>query len=135
MPRPLLPRTDSPSDALASLVEAFGESGGERVVVVDEGGGVANAEWFAEANDKPGDDQATEGIPSVDEIIKAQAFDMFGEDAIVGTPSDCKDMIADYIKRGRVTHLVTAQALPGLRPDLIRSSMQLFANEVIPAFR
>ena len=93
------------------------------------------AEWFAEANDQPGDAEAAEGIPSVDEIIKAQSFDMFGEAAIVGTPDDCKEMLADYTKRGRMTHLVTAQALPGMRPDLIRASMQLFANEVIPAFR
>ena len=44
-------------------------------------------------------------------------------------------MIADYVKRGRMTHLVTAQALPGLAPQHIRASMGLFAKEVVPRFK
>ncbi|MGE3391937.1 MAG: LLM class flavin-dependent oxidoreductase [Gammaproteobacteria bacterium] len=93
------------------------------------------AKWFAEANDKPGDDKAGEGIPSVDEMIRAQKFSFFGEDAIVGTPKDACEMIADYVSKGRVTHLVTAQALPGLHPSHIRASMELFAKQVAPRFR
>lgn len=93
------------------------------------------AKWFAEANDKPGDDQATVGMPSVDEIIAKQEFDVFGEQAIVGTPEDAREMIADYISRGRVTHMVLGMALSGLAPHHIRSSMEMFAKDVIPAFR
>ena len=93
------------------------------------------AKWFAEANDKPGDDQAVGGIASVEEMIKQQHFSFFGEDAIVGTPKDACEMIADYVTRGRVTHLVTAQALPGLAPHHIRASMSLFAKEVAPRFK
>ncbi len=93
------------------------------------------AEWFAEANDKPGDDQATQGIPSVEEIIAKQSFDVFGEPAIVGTPEDARGMIEDYVSRGRVTHLVCGMALSGLAPHHIRSSMEVFAKDVIPAFR
>lgn len=93
------------------------------------------AEWFAEANDKPGDNLATEGIPSVEEIIKSQDFDVFGEKAMVGTPDDVSDMIADYQKRGRVTHLVCGMALSGLETHHIRNSMELFAKDVIPRFR
>ena len=93
------------------------------------------AKWFSEANDKPGDDQALQGIPSVDEMIKKQSFSFFGEDAIVGTPKDACEMISDYAKRGRVTHLVTAQALPGLAPHHVRASMDLFAKEVMPRFK
>ncbi len=93
------------------------------------------AEWFAEANDKPGDDQATTGIPSVDEIIAKQDFDFFGEKAMVGTPEDVAEMIDEYRKRGRVTHLVCGMAMSGLDPHHIRNSMQLFANDVIPKFR
>lgn len=93
------------------------------------------AEWFAEANDKPGDDQVTQGFPSVDDIIKAQSFDVFGEPALVGTPDDVKDMISDYIKRGRVTHLVLGMALAGLDAHHIRNSMEMFAKDVMPAFR
>jgi alkanesulfonate monooxygenase SsuD/methylene tetrahydromethanopterin reductase-like flavin-dependent oxidoreductase (luciferase family) len=93
------------------------------------------AEWFAEANDKPGDDQATAGIPSVDDIIRSQSFDVFGEDAMVGTPADVREMIADYTKRGRVTHLVMGMALSGLAPHHIRNSMEMFAKDVMPHFR
>ena len=93
------------------------------------------AQWFAEANDKPGDDQAIVGIPSVDEMIAKQEFDMFGEPAIIGTPEDAKEMIAEYLKRGRVTHLVCGMAFAGLAPHHIRSSMELFAKDVIPAFQ
>jgi alkanesulfonate monooxygenase SsuD/methylene tetrahydromethanopterin reductase-like flavin-dependent oxidoreductase (luciferase family) len=93
------------------------------------------AKWFGEANDKPGDDQALVGMPSVDDMIAKQEFDMFGEPAIVGTPEDAKEMIADYIGRGRVTQLVCGMAFAGLEPHHIRSSMEIFAKDVIPAFR
>jgi alkanesulfonate monooxygenase SsuD/methylene tetrahydromethanopterin reductase-like flavin-dependent oxidoreductase (luciferase family) len=93
------------------------------------------AEWFAEANDKPGDAEAGLGIPSVDEIIRSQSFDVFGEPAMVGTPADVRDMISDYMKRGRVTHLVMGMALSGLAPHHIRNSMEMFAKDVMPHFR
>ena len=93
------------------------------------------AQWFGEANDKPGDDQAAAAIPSVDEMIAKQSFDMFGEPAIVGTPKDVKEMLAEYFSRGRLTHLVCGMAFAGLAPHHIRSSMELFAKDVIPAFR
>ncbi len=75
------------------------------------------------------------GIPSVDEIIAKQEFDVFGEPALVGTPNDVREMIADYVKRGRVTHLVCGMAMSGLDPQHIRNSMEMFAKDVIPAFR
>ena len=68
-------------------------------------------------------------------MIKAQAFNFFGEDAIVGTPNDAKEMIADYVSRGRFTHMVMQMALPGLAPHLIRKSMDIFSRNVLPAFR
>ena len=75
------------------------------------------------------------GIPSVEEIIKKQQFNVFGEEALVGTPADVRELIADYVKRGRVTHLVCGMAMSGLAPHLIRSSMEMFAKDVMPAFR
>ena len=93
------------------------------------------AEWFAEANDKPGDAQAADNFPSVEEIIAKQDFKVFGGQAIVGTPADVRDQIAAYASRGRMTHLVCGMALAGLAPHHIRSSMALFAKDVIPAFR
>lgn len=93
------------------------------------------AKWFAEASDKPGDDDWQKSMPSVDEIIRKQSFSFFGEDAIVGTPKDAIEMIHDYVKRGRLTHMVCATALPGLAPHLIRAGMELFAKDVIPHFK
>lgn len=93
------------------------------------------AKWFAEANDQPGDDKALESLPSVEEMIRKQSFSFFGEDSIVGTPKDAVEMIHDYVKRGRLTHMVCATALPGMAPHLIRSGMELFAKEVIPHFK
>lgn len=91
--------------------------------------------WFSEANDKEGDDKALDGLPTVDEMVKVQSLDFFGEQAIVGTPEDAKEMISDYVKKGRFTDLVMQMALPGLAPNLIRGSMDTFARYVVPAFR
>ena len=93
------------------------------------------AKWFAEANDQEGDDQALKNLPTVEEMIKAQSFNFFGEDAIVGTPDDAKQMISDYVSRGRFTHMVLQMALPGLAPHLIHKSMDIFAKNVLPAFK
>ena len=93
------------------------------------------AKWFAEANDQEGDDQALKNLPTVEEMIKAQSFNFFGEDAIVGTPDDAKQMISEYVGRGRITHMVLQMALPGLAPNLIHKSMDIFAKNVLPAFK
>ena len=93
------------------------------------------SQWFAEANDSPGDDQGLDDIKSVEEIIRTQHFDFFGEDSIVGTPADVTEMIADYQSRGRMTHLVMGMAMSGLAPNLIRNSMDLFSRDVMPHFK
>jgi alkanesulfonate monooxygenase SsuD/methylene tetrahydromethanopterin reductase-like flavin-dependent oxidoreductase (luciferase family) len=93
------------------------------------------AEWFAEANDQPGDDRAAAALPGVEEMVRAQSFNFLGEQAIVGTPADAKEMLADYLGRGRITHLVCMTAMPGLDPRHVRDCMTLFAREVMPAFR
>ena len=92
-------------------------------------------EWFAEANEVPDYEKTKITIPSVEEIIRAQSFDFFGEEAIVGTPQDAIEQIEDYRSRARLTRLVCALPLPGIPPHQIRAAMQLFANEVIPHFR
>jgi alkanesulfonate monooxygenase SsuD/methylene tetrahydromethanopterin reductase-like flavin-dependent oxidoreductase (luciferase family) len=92
-------------------------------------------EWMTGSNEDPdaGHDQRT--IPAVDEIIRAQSFDFFGEQAIVGTPADAIELIEDYRSRGRLTQLVCALALPGMPPHHIKAGMELLAREVIPHFR
>ena len=93
------------------------------------------AQWFAEANDMVGDDAALGTVPTAEAMMNDQAMNFFGERAIVGTPEDAIREIEDYRSRGRLTHLVMAMVLPGLAPNLARSSMELFAREVAPHFK
>jgi len=97
--------------------------------------GTCYARWFSEAADKPGDEKALDAVPTIDEMLKKQSFSFFDEEAIIGTPKDASEMIDEYRKRGRLTHMVCATALPGLASHLIRDSMALFAREVMPRFR
>jgi alkanesulfonate monooxygenase SsuD/methylene tetrahydromethanopterin reductase-like flavin-dependent oxidoreductase (luciferase family) len=91
--------------------------------------------WVAEARGGRNPQRTAENLPTVEQIIGSQSFDFFGEDAIVGTPSDVIEQIEDYRSRGRLTDLVCALPLPGMAPRDIRSGMELFAREVIPHFR
>jgi len=90
------------------------------------------AQWTSEAN---GAGTSAVEVPSVDEIMRRQEMDFFGEPALVGTPQDVIDQIEQYRSRSRLTHLVGAMALPGMAPDQIRSGMELFARDVIPHFQ
>lgn len=91
-------------------------------------------QWTSEANG-PSDESETRPLPSVEEIIREQSMDFFGETVLVGTPADVIDQIEDYRTRSRLTHLVCGMALPGMPAHQIRSAMELFAREVIPHFR
>jgi alkanesulfonate monooxygenase SsuD/methylene tetrahydromethanopterin reductase-like flavin-dependent oxidoreductase (luciferase family) len=91
-------------------------------------------QWTSEANGDKGSEQAA-ALPSVDEIVRKQSMDFFGEDVLVGTPEDVIGQIDDLRLRSRLTHLVCGMALPGMPPQQIRAGMDLFAREVIPHFR
>lgn len=91
--------------------------------------------WVLERGDHPEYQALMDSMPSIEEIVRTQKFDFFGEQPMVGTPTEVINMIEEYTARSRVTHLVCNIALPGLTPDEIRASMQLFAAEVIPHFR
>lgn len=92
--------------------------------------------WTLEAKGVHDPEQAAEAaVPSVDEIVRAQSMDFFGEQALVGSPSDVIAQIEDYRSSCRLTHLVCMLPLPGMAPEKIRSGMELFAGEVIPQFR
>jgi alkanesulfonate monooxygenase SsuD/methylene tetrahydromethanopterin reductase-like flavin-dependent oxidoreductase (luciferase family) len=92
-------------------------------------------QWTAEADVASGAPKQTAALPSVEEIIRRQAFDFFTERALVGTPDDVITQIAEYRARSRLTDLVCSMALPGMPPDRIRAGMELFARQVIPHFR
>ena len=91
--------------------------------------------WFIEASDMPGANEALNALVSVDEMLQKQSFDFLGEPAIVGTPKDACEMIAEYQSRGRMTHFVCYFPTSGMAPHLIRDGMSLFAREVIPRFK
>jgi alkanesulfonate monooxygenase SsuD/methylene tetrahydromethanopterin reductase-like flavin-dependent oxidoreductase (luciferase family) len=90
--------------------------------------------WFAEANDLPGD-QGVAGLPPVGKLRESDTASFFGEPLIIGTPDDAIQMIEDYERRTRLTHLVMMTALPGADPAKVAISMKLFAKEVLPHFR
>jgi alkanesulfonate monooxygenase SsuD/methylene tetrahydromethanopterin reductase-like flavin-dependent oxidoreductase (luciferase family) len=93
-------------------------------------------QWTMEAKGVSDPEHAAEAaVPSVDDIVRAQSMDFFGEEALVGTPADVIEQIEDYRSRCRLTHLVCMLPLPGMPPDEIRAGMDLFAREVIPNFR
>lgn len=91
--------------------------------------------WFVEASDMSGADAALNTLVSVEEMLKRQQFDFLGEPAIVGTPRDACEMIAEYRTRGRMTDFVCYFPTSGMAPHHIRSGMRLFAQEVMPRFR
>ncbi len=91
-------------------------------------------QWTAEAKGDPDFQNATSTMPTVEEMIRSQSFDFFGEEAIIGTPEDAIEQIEDYRSRGRLTHFVCALPLPGMAPSQIRTGMELFASKVIPHF-
>ncbi len=91
--------------------------------------------WFTEASDLPGDKAYGAGIPKIGKLRQTDTAALFGEPLIVGTPDDAIQMIEDYQRRTRVTHLVMAMPLPGVEPRKVQSSLELFAKEVLPYFR
>ena len=78
-------------------------------------------EWTSEA--KGGTDTGRVALPSVDEIVRKQSMDFFGEAALVGTPEDVAAQIEDYRSNCRLTHLVCAVPLPGMPAHQIRAGM------------
>jgi alkanesulfonate monooxygenase SsuD/methylene tetrahydromethanopterin reductase-like flavin-dependent oxidoreductase (luciferase family) len=94
----------------------------------------AYRQWTDEAKGVSDPEQAA-ALPPIDEIIRTQSMDFFGEAVFVGTPEDVIEQIEDCRSRSRLTHLVCGMALPGMPPDQIRAGMELFARQVIPHFR
>jgi alkanesulfonate monooxygenase SsuD/methylene tetrahydromethanopterin reductase-like flavin-dependent oxidoreductase (luciferase family) len=75
------------------------------------------------------------GMPSVEEMMEKHEFNFFGEESLIGTPQDVIPKIEEYVERAGVTDLVVQIPLAGVSTEEIRTSMRLFAREVIPHFR
>jgi alkanesulfonate monooxygenase SsuD/methylene tetrahydromethanopterin reductase-like flavin-dependent oxidoreductase (luciferase family) len=62
------------------------------------------------------------------------SFETFKERYLIGTPDDVAEKVRELRDRVGMTELIAWSQLPGINGDQVRSSMQLFAREVIPAF-
>jgi alkanesulfonate monooxygenase SsuD/methylene tetrahydromethanopterin reductase-like flavin-dependent oxidoreductase (luciferase family) len=65
--------------------------------------------------------------------IKLRVLQAFGM-AVVGSPEECVAQLTKYRDAG-VTHLLCAVGAGALPTELVRESMQVIAEEVMPAFR
>ncbi|MGO9455196.1 MAG: LLM class flavin-dependent oxidoreductase [Candidatus Binataceae bacterium] len=54
---------------------------------------------------------------------------------LVGSPHEIASKLNESFVKVRTTHLVLGRHLPGLAPELSRSSMELFAREVAPRLK
>lgn len=61
-------------------------------------------------------------------------FQTFKDRYLIGTPDEVSEKIRELHDRTGMTELIAWSQLPGIRGDQVRSSMQLFAREVFPAF-
>ena len=85
---------------------------------------------LAQANDVPGDDA----------MWKFQRTDRlrdtgFGRAVMIGTPDQVARKIEAFQKDFRCTHFVMATQLAGMDPKKGTRALELFAKEVMPAFR
>ncbi len=85
------------------------------------------------AGDLPAD-RAMAELPSLEQLRNVDPT-IPGGTPIVGTPDDCIRAIERYQQETRVSHLAMGMHLPGLAPEKVRASLELFARQVMPRFR
>ena len=85
---------------------------------------------LAEANDVAGDDRIWP-FRSADELRRSG----LGRSALVGTPEQVRERLARLLDRVRCTHLICNTQIAGLDPARGTRALELFAHEVMPAFR
>ncbi len=88
--------------------------------------------WVAEANDFRGADQFGQLPPAKE--LRNMTDKLIGR-PIIGSPEDVGRQIEEMTKKVRTTHLVMGMHLPGLDPAKSQRSMELFAQELMPALR
>ena len=85
---------------------------------------------LAEANDVPGDEGMWKFSRS-DDIRNSS----FGRAVMIGTPDQVARKIETFRKEYQCTHFVMATQLAGMDPKKGTRALELFAKEVMPAFR
>jgi alkanesulfonate monooxygenase SsuD/methylene tetrahydromethanopterin reductase-like flavin-dependent oxidoreductase (luciferase family) len=87
-------------------------------------------EILAEANDAPGDKDVFPFKSSGE--LRDSAF---GRAVMIGTPDQVAQKLEQFQKSFRCTHFIMSTQLPGLDPRKATRSLELFAQQVMPAFR
>jgi alkanesulfonate monooxygenase SsuD/methylene tetrahydromethanopterin reductase-like flavin-dependent oxidoreductase (luciferase family) len=85
---------------------------------------------LAEANDAPGDADGWR-FKHASELRDSG----FGRAAMIGTPDQVAQKMEKFRQRYHCTHFVMGTQLPGLGPQKVTRSLELFAKEVMPGFQ
>jgi alkanesulfonate monooxygenase SsuD/methylene tetrahydromethanopterin reductase-like flavin-dependent oxidoreductase (luciferase family) len=87
-------------------------------------------EILKEANDAPGDDQVWT-VERAEDVRHSS----FGKAVMIGTPDQVAKKLERFRKEFTCTHFVMGTQLPGMDPKKGTRALELFAKEVMPAFR
>ncbi len=88
------------------------------------------AGWFKTGGDVPGDERLWE-IKEAKDIRHSP----YGQAWMVGTPEQVARKVEAFFKTSSCTHFVMGMQIPGVDPAKGTRSMELFAKEIMPAFR
>lgn len=86
-----------------------------------------------EAGDLP-TDQAMQALPNAKVLRQLDPTSSNGT-PIIGTPEDCIQALEGCQRATRVTHMALGMHAPGLAPNKVMRSIELFAREVMPHFQ
>ena len=85
---------------------------------------------LAEANDAPGDKDVWKFTKPSE--LRHSAF---GQAVMIGTPDQVARKMERFAAEYRCTHFIMSTQLAGMDPRKSTRSLELFAKEIMPAFR
>jgi alkanesulfonate monooxygenase SsuD/methylene tetrahydromethanopterin reductase-like flavin-dependent oxidoreductase (luciferase family) len=87
--------------------------------------------WLGgEAKDAPGDENVWD-LGSAAELRNSP----YAEGMLIGTPDECARKLEKFCREFACTHFVLVSHFPGMDIRKSTASLELFAKEVMPAFR
>jgi len=88
--------------------------------------------WLGEAGEMKGPETLFSPPPAA-ELRRTTKPLLFNP--IIGSVSDVKEGLEEFLAKNRTTHLVLGMHLPGLDSKLTQRSMETFARELLPHFQ
>jgi alkanesulfonate monooxygenase SsuD/methylene tetrahydromethanopterin reductase-like flavin-dependent oxidoreductase (luciferase family) len=88
------------------------------------------AGWFKTGGDLPGDEKLWE-FENARDVRNSPVADAW----MVGTPDQVAPKVEAFVKSGDFSHMVMVMQVPGVDTAKGTRSMELFAKEILPAFR